>query len=243
MHHVAAEQNKVACEMQNLTEKHAETSVQCDKRINDLEREVKVLKEEKKRNPAASSVSQARPQQAPGKVPPKTPYRERTVARIGNLGWDTEAAVLVQRAAGMLEKASVPSDSYRNLLAVSGRAGTGSACELSFKSAQDLQRARLSIRNLTHEFSAGKVVWLDAQKEPEELRVLKVMYRIEEMLKEMESSRQPPLEVSKNMRGGYLAVGGNRAAFVFRGEVKWASWAANRYSEEEREWAASYSMY
>ena len=191
---------------------------------------------------ASSSRGGFRPSAVAGSTAKASvPYRERTEGRIGNLGWDTEADVLLARGKEVLEKANVDPNSHSVVVAAVGRSGKGSACEVTFISPAALQAARLAVQTSAQSFVDSKIVWLDAQKEPEELRAARVIHRIAEMLNEMESARTPSLEVVKNMRGGYVTVGGTRAAYTLRGDVKWAAWAVNRYSEDERDWATSFS--
>ena len=61
------------------------------------------------------------------KLSAKRPY-----ARIGNLGWDTDSAVLTQRARQVLEEAGMSSDKYSHIAAAVGRQGKGSAVEIHF---------------------------------------------------------------------------------------------------------------
>ena len=43
----------------------------------------------------------------------------RTLARIGNLGWDTDRAVLIQRARQVLDEAGISADKYSHMAAAS----------------------------------------------------------------------------------------------------------------------------
>ena len=150
-----------------------------------------------------------------------TPYHLRTSARIRNLGWDTTAEQLLTHAKNVLEKARVDKSLHGPVVPAVGRNGKGSACELTFKNAADLQVARRAVCDLKEELVEGKTVWLDAKREPAEIRASRVIHRIAEMLSEMKSARPAALEVEKKFKGKNVSVGGHRAVYTLSGNVKW----------------------
>lgn len=78
--------------------------------------------------------------QAPPKdihrMQPEAPSGPRTQARIGNLGWDTDSAILTARAWEVLEKDGISAQEITALTAVTGRDGRGSGAEAMFRSEQ-----------------------------------------------------------------------------------------------------------
>jgi hypothetical protein len=172
---------------------------------------------------------------------PATPYEQRTVARIGSLGWDTEKKVLQERALAVLKDAGVDPQTYTALVPVCGRSGKGSAAELLFRTPAGLQAARLQVRSLGREFDAGKPSWLDAKKERAELKPARVIHRIAEVLQEFENNRDDKGEVKKDTIGKTVSVSGHRACFTLNGSLKWSAWAVARYPQSELEWAQAFA--
>jgi hypothetical protein len=183
---------------------------------------------------AASSAGKSEP-------PQSTPYEQRTVARIGSLGWDTEKKILHERAQKVLIDAGVDPQAYTALVLVCGRSGKGSAAELVFRTPAGLQAARLQVRSLNREFDVGKPCWLDAKKERAELRPARIIHRIAQVLQELENGRDDKGEVKKDTIGKIVSVGGHRACFTLHGSLKWSAWSVARYPQSELEWAQAFA--
>jgi hypothetical protein len=190
---------------------------------------------------AASAAIASQSSSTPQFAHASTPYEMRTVARIGNLGWDTDEKILMERALELLGKANITQDMYTGLSASIGRSGTGSAAELCFYQSQKLQTARMAIKALRCEFSAGRVAWLDAKKERAEMKPARVVHRLADFLQDIENTREEKFEVEKVMNGKFVKINGQRVGFTLRGEWQWTAWACSRYSVETMEMAKAYA--
>lgn len=173
-----------------------------------------------------------------------TPYELRTIAIMGNLGWDTPKALLLERAQAVLQEAGVDPAAYTNLVPTTGKDGTGSMAQLCFSRPDLLQSSRLAVLALGKSFSTdGQVrsVWLEAKKERAELRPSRIVHRMEDILTDIEQGRPDTVEIEKVMNGKYIKVGGRRAGYIYKGEWKWTAWATERYNEETRDMAKAYA--
>ena len=158
------------------------------------------------------------------------PYEQRVIARIGNLGWNTEKKTIEERAKQVLNEAGVNSGKYKHLAAVSAK--LGSAAELVFNAPEDLQAARFAVKALDKQFEDGRFVWLDAKKEQAELRPSRLMNRAAECIVDVESRREDKMEVQKNSSGKFVKVGGTKFGFACNSQWRWTPEAGTRYGNE-----------
>jgi len=166
------------------------------------------------------------------------PFEHRTVATIGNLGWDDNEQTILARAKEVLSKAGVAESDYTGLCATRRK---GSTADLCFTSAPLLQQAKMTLRSIKLKYHGDKPVWLDAKKTREELRPARVVHRITELIQEAESGKPDPMHVEKFLNGKYVKVGDERAGFTCRGAWMWTQWARNRYEQEFRDMAKAYA--
>ena len=174
----------------------------------------------------------------------KTPFEERVVARMGNLGWNDSKATVVKRAKEVLEKAGIKESDYVGLCASFRE--KGSNAELCFNTPQLLQKAKFSIRELETAYrSDGAPAWLDVKKDKEEMRPARVVHRVTELIEEAESGRSDKLVVEKVMNGKKVLVGPQDsqhiAGYSNKGVWMWTQWSRNRYSDEFLEMAKAYA--
>jgi len=116
-------------------------------RIDDHEDRLSKL--ESKASQSEVRSSQQRPQVA-------VPHELRTIAVIGNLGWDTSGTDLMQRAKEVLSDAGIAPDSVSNLCAVTYKGDKGSSAQLCFKQPSQLQHANLAVRALNRSYTQGR---------------------------------------------------------------------------------------
>ena len=100
---------------------HPSFIVDFDKRVQLIKQHI--MEEVKEENQASSSVD------APTV---SLPYEQRTIARLGNLGWDETSETLTERARRVLAEAAVPAHHFSGLCPIVNRAGKGSLVELVF---------------------------------------------------------------------------------------------------------------
>ena len=172
------------------------------------------------------------------------PYELRTVAVIGNLGWDTPKALLLERAGAVLTQAGIDPSDHTSPSAVTGKDLKGSRVELRFHTPERLQSARLAVRALGKTFTEGErkyYVWLDAKKEKNETKPRRIVHRMAECLEDVEAGRDDKLDVTKVLNTKFIKVGPHRVGYVFKSEWKFTRWGIDRYSDEIREMATAYA--
>ena len=167
------------------------------------------------------------------------PYEQRTIARIGCLGWDDKSDVIMRRAKEVLEKANVPEADYRSLHAV--RREKGSQAELIFCSHDALQKAKTAVRASNTSFVQSKFVWLDVAKDRSETRPALIIHRMADYLADVEAGMESPLPVDRQVPGKYVKVGSERAGYTLNGAWVWSRWAMTRYSEDQRNLGKGYA--
>lgn len=139
---------------------------------------------------------------------PASAEADVVVARVANLGWDTEEDALLERARAVLAAADSKSEDIVALPAAVGRTQLTSACEAAFASKAAFSRARIAVRGLRRECVQGRAVWLGYKQTPEESRAVKMVRKVAEMLRELEGGREPPMQVTKDMGSRSVMVGG-----------------------------------
>ena len=201
-------------------------------RIDDHEERLSKL--ESKASQSEVRSTQQRPQVA-------VPHELRTIAVIGNLGWDTSGTDLMQRAKEVLSDAGIAPDSFSNLCAVTYKGDKGSSAQLCFKQPSQLQHANLAVRALNRSYTQGRYAYLDVKKERAELRPGQIVKRLAEFLVDAEAAMDTPLKIEAFANGKFVKVGGTRVGFTFRGEWKWTQYAIARYSREVMDTAKEYA--
>lgn len=148
-----------------------------------------------------------------------------------HLGWDTEAAELMRRAAAIIEQVGM-SAHVASSFGVVGRCQTGSAADVLWDSPASMQEAKSRIRaaNVMH---TDKAVWLDRKKTGEEMRPARVIRRAAEYCDQVELGKADPQSVLKKVGSKIIEVGGTRACFALKGELRPTLYAALRYSAGE----------
>jgi len=173
-----------------------------------------------------------------------TPFDQRVVARMGNLGWDCSKEVVTTRAKEVLEKAGIKPGDYVGLAASFKQ--KGSSAELCFNTPILLQKAKFAISDLDVSYRDDKApVWLNVKKDREEMRPARVVHRVTDLIEEAESGREDKLEVEKVMNGKKVLVGpkGSQhiAGYSNKGVWIWTQWSRSRYTEEFLEMAKAYA--
>lgn len=93
------------------------------------------------------------------------------VARIGGIGWDSPAALLLERGKDVLARAGVAAADVSAVAPVTSRAGTGSSVKVAFVSTAALERARVQVRATAVVFEGQpREAWLDHQRMLQESR-------------------------------------------------------------------------
>ena len=185
------------------------------------------------------SFSASGSQPSSHRSPASIPYDQRTIARIGNLGWDTEADLIIARAKDVLQKAGVDDGQFRGLSAPRRK---GSMAELVFMSAASLQAARVLVQSLQMSFPEGHgMVWLDARLERSETRPARLVHRAAEMMEDVEAKREDRLPIAKKTGGKYIELGGRKAGFSHNGKWVFTELAKQRYQQESLEMIKSYA--
>jgi hypothetical protein len=189
--------------------------------------------------PSRSSADAPRP---PSRA--STPFDQRVVARMGNLGWDSSKEVVITRAKEVLEKAGIKPSDYVGLTASFRQ--KGSAAELCFGTPGLLQKAKFAVSDLEESYRTDKApVWLNVKKDREEMRPARVVHRITDLMEEAESGREDRLEVEKVMNGKKVLLGpqGSQriAGYSNKGVWVWTQFSRTRYNQEFLDMAKAYA--
>ena len=115
------------------------------------------------------------------------PYENRTLAIMGNLGFDTGADVLEQRCQALLHECGLGPEHFSGV--ASTRRESGSACEIVFASPQLLSQTRVKIKALRKTSQTRRTVWLDVKKTRSELKPGRMTHRVHEVLEIFEGER------------------------------------------------------
>lgn len=218
--------------IQALEQRLENSSKKFEERWKAHETKVQKEAEERKREEERLRVD-AGHQRAP---PPEL----RTMARMGNLGWDTPDTQLIERARTVLQTARVEESAYTELVPATGRAGTGSSVQIAFVSAERLQRARMAVRAAGVSFGGGRRAWLDVQKTRDELRPARAVHRIAECLEEFEAEKpeEQRARIVKEMATKSVRAEAQRMCIFRSNGVAWTPAGRDRYTEEQRDLAA-----
>lgn len=185
------------------------------------------------RRPPPFTVTAGAAPPPPHQPPQPASQAPRLLARIGNLGWDTHADILVQRASSLLESAGVPHEAVTAMVPVTGRAGTGSACEAMFVNETELLAAKMKIRGNKTNWVDGKPAWLDYKKSMEELAPARTIHRCAELVQDVELRRPDRGDVVKNAGAKLVTVNHQRCFYTVGGVLKPTHFAVKRYREAE----------
>ena len=188
------------------------------------------------RDPPQSAASPAQLPQAPRAVSTDLPYEQRTVARVGNVGWDTPAKTLVERAQGLVRDAQVPIESHGPIVAAVGRKATGSACEIVFKTPADVQDARVRVDHLHRAFGDDpeKCAWLDAKTTKEEFALGAKLRKLRETVSDLEDARPDKQRVAVRYGPRAIRVGDQLVCWIADAGLEWTDWAQTRYTDDQR---------
>ena len=187
-------------------------------------------------SPAGPSASQSA-----AAADPQVPHETRTLACIGNLGWDTPRADLLERAKEVLNTTGVDPASFTAVSPMTGRSGKGSAAEVAFRNHSDLQTARLQIRVLHKQYQDGRQVWLDVKRDQAQNRRNRAVHRLADVLEDIEQLRPDAKPMTKMLGPRVVKVDGHRAAYFVDEQVRWTPWALARYSTQDMDSAGSYA--
>jgi hypothetical protein len=169
----------------------------------------------------------------------EVPYESRTLAIMGNLGFDTPADELEERCKTLLQELGFSQEHWSGIACT--RRDGGSACEVVFASPILLQQARLKLKSKRKQFIDGRTVWLDAKKTRSELRPNRMTHRIHEMLEQFEAEQDEIKIVVKNLNTKDVKTGGALMGFCRANAWQWTKAARDRYTPEQREFAGSYA--
>ena len=142
---------------------------------------------------------------------------------MGNLGWDSPKDLLTQRASQVLSDAGIQPSKYKNLVAMTGKDGKGSAAELCFETPADFINARPAIRELNISFIEERHVWMDAKKTRASIYPARIVHRMAEVLADIEATMTSPSKIVKFLKGKFINVGGQRVGHTMKGEWKWTA--------------------
>ena len=175
------------------------------------------------------------------RMAPPRPLEERTIARIGNLGWDTAGRVLIARAKQVLLDAGVDECSWHNMSAVRD---PGSVVQLAFRTRHELDRAQFLIKDASIRTQGhGKYVWLDLAKSREEMLPARTVHRLHDVLQnQIEPQLQTPIELKKVLNGKQIKTKDDvLVAWTIKGEIQWSVFAKGRYDATQRQLAAAHA--
>lgn len=166
----------------------------------------------------------------------------RTVARLGNLGWDSEPHVLQTRGLELLRMAGVPPANHGPVAPVVASCGTGSMAEVVFVDSASLQAARVAVKARRHEFVAGKAAWLDEARTRAETAPVRHMHRLADAVAELEAERADATSVVRDGRSRSVTCAGRKVAYICDERVVWTSHGVQRYSADDHAIAAAAAM-
>ncbi len=186
---------------------------------------------------AGSSISSdASP---PGDWLSEVPPELRRYARLGNLGFDTDAPTLLTRAKAFLTSIGVAPEDYKCLQAVRD---PGSICSLTFSDSVKLQDAKRASRVLSFtQPGCAKPTWLDVEKSKAELKPARIIHRAAELITDFETGRPDRQDVTKILNGKQIKIEGRLVCYTYRGTLQWASLGLSRYSADERMQVAAFA--
>ena len=188
--------------------------------------------------PAQSSSSAGSPGTAPtGAV--CTPYELRTVARIGNSGWNTDPSIIRERAAAVFGEAGVEMNTWSGLCSTSAK--PGSSAELVFRDPSALQMARLQVKSLQKVVEGDHVVWLDAKKDRSEMRPARLTHRAYEALQDLGAEKIGDKPFVKSIKGKFISLSGRRIGYCLHGEWRWTPEAIESFGKDILDLVTSYA--
>lgn len=183
-------------------------------------------------------VDALRPSSASPSVPPPADAAtalQRRTTRMGNLGWDTPARELEERAKQCLAAAGVPPEAIVALAAVAGRSGSGSAAQIIFLDDAAAATAIVAVRGLRRQFCDGRFVWLDVQRSPAQQQLVRVFYRGCTLLQQAAEARSIRGAITRQPASRTLLWDNAVLAWVTEGGAwQWASAAAALLPQDVR---------
>lgn len=149
------------------------------------------------------------------------------VARIGGIGWDSPAPLLMERGKTVLTRAGVDQADVSAMAPVTSRSGTGSSVQVAFVTVAALERARVQVR-------AAAVVF---EGQP---RLVRAVDRLAEDLGD--ASEGPRLAVEKNLAAKEIRHGPRRVAFLRNEGLTWTTSGIENWPASLRGEAAAFAM-
>jgi hypothetical protein len=173
-----------------------------------------------------------------------TPHDQRTLAKMGCLGWNDDAATIERRARGCMTKATVDMSTVETINATKRK--EGSQAEVLFNSATALQAAKHKVRQSRQAFTndAERIAWLDVAKTRDELKPTRVIHRSTELLQDFlatKPAQEPPINLEKDIPGKRIKLNGNILAYTLRGELKFTQLAKSTFTRDELDMAIGYA--
>ena len=151
------------------------------------------------------------------------PLEQRTLARLGNLGWDTRSEELQRRGDELLVLAGVTAAEVIEKAPIVSRRGTGSSMQILFATPASLQRAKLGVRRAARQFEPGRTAWLDVQKSEVELRPSRVLQTLLLYLTDLEADRPQPKVLEKRLPARTICEGDIVLCRVAGERVRWSA--------------------
>ena len=168
------------------------------------------------------------------------PWERRTIATMGNLGWDQTELGVQARAKEALQKAQIEDKDWHTLSPLFRRGGRGSLVELHFVSAEALQMAIGKFRATEIKFVEGQCkdpVWLNIKKTQAERlpgRKLKLLHQMLNEQIDKSAGVWHEDTISMNHRVRAVSVRGIKAAYIDRdGDVRLTAAADAMLSKED----------
>ena len=150
------------------------------------------------------------------------PYENRTLARIGNLGWDSTPELLKERFAEIMTLVNILPAEYD--IPVAPHRG-GSHVDVQFASSEILQRGKLRAMNLNKSYMGPegirpRYVWIDARKTRDEMRPARLTHRAHKFLETIIGTKFQGTAVEKDIMGKRVKVANKVVCFSLRGELQ-----------------------
>lgn len=163
---------------------------------------------------------------------------------VANVGRDASESNIVERATRVLAHADITRDLCHHMVASVKRDQVGSSVEVRFKSPMAGRRLRMWLRANPVTHTAGRSVWADVRKGRRVTEGARQIHRLAELLEEYDGDRkQLRMVVTKRIHSLTIVVGGQRAAYFGDGDLKFAPWARERYTDDERAKAFGFSAH
>lgn len=152
---------------------------------------------------------------------------------MGNLGWDTEGSVLLDRATQIISDIGM-SDKVIEMRAAVSKQGTGSCVDIMWTNTADIQEAKFKVR-CKNIIWTGRQVWVGRKKSREEMKLARMIHKTAEIMEAFEWDRPDGGRIEKNVANKYMNLNGVRMFYTLRGTLMNTVHAALRYTSDELE--------